>query len=95
MRPGTKARIVAAVIGAGAMMMMLTGCCSASISGGNFPPPGATATSGKPTCPSPKVEDCALTNVGSPQKFVCKGKPYTSFDLARMRTDCERKHGAQ
>jgi len=42
---------------------------------------------GKPTGPPPAVADCTLTNSGSPNKYVCNGKTYTSFQLSKMRTD--------
>ncbi len=68
----------------------LTGCSTIQSwtgggSSGNFPPPGAAMANGKPTGPPPEVADCTLTNSGSPNKYVCNGKTYTSFQLSRWR----------
>ena len=94
MRLKTNSHLLSVVIAAGAMTVMLAGCAS-SKSGGNFPPPGAAMANGKPTGPPPKVEDCAMTNSGSPTKYVCNGKSYTTFDLMKMRTDYEKQQQAQ
>jgi len=80
-------------IAAGAIAVALAGCSSSRNSGG-FPPPGAPMVNGKPTGPPPKVADCAVTNSGSPSKYVCKGKAYTSFDLYKMRKDYEKQQAA-
>jgi len=97
MRSKTASQLVSAVIAAGTLTVMLAGCSSmpwSKSSGGNFPPPGAAMANGKPTGPPPKVEECAMTNSGSPTKYVCNGKTYTSFDLAKMRTDYEKQQQA-
>src|SRR5262249_13012767 len=65
-----------------------------SNSGGNFPPPGAAMANGKPTGPPPRVQDCGLISSGSPTKYVCNGKVYTTFDLFRMRIAWEKKQAA-
>ena len=41
--------------------------------------------------PIPYVENCAEFNVGSPSKFACNGKTYTSFQLAKIREDEAKK----
>src|ERR1700730_4025940 len=33
----------------------------------------------------PRVENCAVVNIGSPSKFACNGKVYTTFELAKIR----------
>jgi hypothetical protein len=81
-------------IAAGVIVLALAGCSSHSNSGGNFPPPGAAMANGKPTGPPPRVADCAMTNSGSPTKFVCNGKTYTTFDLHRMRMAWEKQQAA-
>jgi hypothetical protein len=35
--------------------------------------------------PSPRVADCAIVSIGSPTKYACNNKVYTSFDLADIR----------
>jgi hypothetical protein len=79
-------------IAAGVIALVLAGC-SSSNSGGNFPPPGAAMANGKPTGPPPNVADCAVVNSGSPTKYECNGKTYTSFDLNRMRTNYKNTGG--
>jgi hypothetical protein len=81
-------------IAAGVIVVALAGCSNHSNSGSNFPPPGAAMASGKPTGPPPRVQDCAVMNVGSPTKYVCNGKVYTTHDLRRMRMDWEKKQAA-
>src|SRR5215471_16361137 len=56
---------------------------------GNQPGPGMANS--KPSGPPPKVEDCAITNQGSPTKYVCNGKSYTSFDLSKLREDYKKQ----
>jgi hypothetical protein len=43
--------------------------------------------------PSPFVQDCGIVSIGSPTKYACNGKVYTSFDLAKLRLDWEKSHG--
>jgi hypothetical protein len=71
-------------------MLAMAGCAtrseSSSSSGANTAAaPQAAAT------PVPYVENCAETNCGSPSKFVCNGKSYTSFQLAKIREDEAKK----
>ena len=89
-------------IAGGFLAAALAGCASDS----GFPAPGAPPApgygqfvsgaqpgpgNGKPTGPPPKVEDCAITNQGSPTKYVCNGKSYTSFDLSKLREDYKKQ----
>ena len=60
----------------------LAGCSSGSF---GWPQTGA----GTP----PAVQNCGLVSIGSPSKFVCNGKVYTSFELARLRQDWAKAHG--
>jgi len=43
--------------------------------------------------PPPMVENCGIVSIGSPTKYACNGKVYTSFDLLKMRQDWEKSHG--
>lgn len=52
--------------------------------------PGQTAG----TARVPRVEDCAIVGISSPTKYACNGKVYTSFQLAKLRTDEEKKYAA-
>jgi hypothetical protein len=90
-------------IAAGVIAVAMAGCAShysgdnyspgAPMVRGNFPPPGAAMVNGQPTGPPPKVEDCAVISVGSPMKYECNGKQYTSFELNRMRTNYKNTGG--
>jgi hypothetical protein len=88
---GLKAFLRMSIAG-GVIALALAGC-SSSNSGGNFPPPGAAMANGQPTGPPPNVSDCAVVNSGSPTKYECNGKTYTSFDLNRMRTNYKNTGG--
>lgn len=95
MRLKINSQIGRVVIAAGLIAVTLAGCSSmGSKSSGSFPPPGAAMANGKPTGPPPKVEECGLTNSGSPTKYVCNGKTYTTFQLYKMRTDYEAQQQA-
>jgi hypothetical protein len=43
--------------------------------------------------PPPMVQNCGLVSIGSPTKYACDGKVYTSFDLLKLRQDWEKSHG--
>jgi len=34
---------------------------------------------------SPRVQDCGIVSIGSPTKYICDDKVYTSFELAKLR----------
>ena len=55
--------------------------CSAMPSFGN----GAASTQRASVSP-PRVQDCGIVTIGSPTKYACNGKVYTSFELAKLRT---------
>jgi hypothetical protein len=80
-------------IAGGIVAMALAGCSTMQSltggKGGGFPPPGAPMANGKPAGPPPAVADCGMISSGSPTKYVCNGKTYTSFQLAKMRQDYE------
>ena len=42
----------------------------------------------------PRVQDCGVLNIGTPSRFVCDGKVYTSFQLAKLREDEAKKYAA-
>jgi hypothetical protein len=79
-------------IAVGAIALTLAGCYS-STSSGSFPPPGTAMVNGHP-CPPPNVSACKMLSSGSPTKYVCNGKTYTTFDLNRMRMACEKQQQA-
>jgi hypothetical protein len=75
-------------IGAGAIVLALGGCYSHSTSGGNFPPPAK----GQPIPPA-DMSNCTLISSGSPTKYECGGKQYTTFDLYRARQNYKNVGG--
>ena len=71
-----RARLAAVSIAA-----LVCGC--AAIHHTSSAPPGAIAQAA-PT-PIPLIQNCAVVNIGSPSKFACNGKVYTTFELAKIR----------
>lgn len=71
-------------------IVAMAGCATVSRSSGTQTAmaPQAAAT------PVPYVENCAEVNCGSPSKFVCNGKSYTSFQLAKIREAEAKKYAA-
>ena len=43
--------------------------------------------------PPPMVQNCGIVTIGSPTKYACNGKTYTSFELLKLRQDWEKTHG--
>jgi hypothetical protein len=43
--------------------------------------------------PPPMVQNCGIVGIGSPTKYACDGKVYTSFDLLKLRLAWENNHG--
>lgn len=71
-----------------AAMLALAGCA------GLQPPAGGGAATGQVSAnPPPRVQDCGIVGIGSPTKYACNGKVYTSFELAKLRLDWEKNHG--
>src|SRR5579864_9320082 len=56
--------------------------------------PAWTPTQTAGTAQIPRVEDCAIVGISSPTKYACNGKVYTSFQLAKLRMDEEKKYAA-
>ena len=50
------------------------------------PPPPAQSASAKPA-PPPNILDCGIVSIGSPSKYACDGKVYTSRQITQMRAD--------
>ncbi len=76
---------------ASAVMMASTAGC-ASIQSAVTPAWTPSQTAG--TKQIPRVEDCAIVGISSPTKYACNGKVYTSFQLAKMRMDEEKKYAS-
>jgi len=39
---------------------------------------------------TPRVQDCGIVSIGSPTRYVCNDKVYTSFELAKLRLASEK-----
>jgi hypothetical protein len=44
--------------------------------------------------PLPRVSDCAVIQTGTPSRFACNGKVYTSYQLAKLREDEAKRYAA-
>ena len=74
-------------------LMVLTGCSGVASESPVTQGPGAN-TSQVAAKPIPRVQDCGVLNTGTPSRFVCDGKVYTSFQLARLREDAAKKYAS-
>jgi hypothetical protein len=80
-------------IGVAAAVFTAPGCSSVQpFLGSGGEPSASTQVSAKVTAPPPRVQDCAIVNITSPNKFFCKGKEYTSFQLTKLREDWAKNH---
>ncbi|MGO9605146.1 MAG: hypothetical protein ACLQAT_17455 [Candidatus Binataceae bacterium] len=78
----------------GIIAAALAGCSTSG--SGTLPPSNATAAaSGKPSAPPPDVNDCALISTGSPSRYECGGKIYTTFELTKLRADYAAQQQSQ
>ncbi|MGO9453396.1 MAG: hypothetical protein ACLQDV_20465 [Candidatus Binataceae bacterium] len=94
MKTRWESKFLRAGIAGGIIAVALAGCSTSG--GGNLPPPAATAVAGaKPVEPPPDVHDCAVVSMGSPTKYVCNGKIYTTFELTKMREDYAAQQQSQ
>ena len=66
---------------------------SALLSGGIFSG-CASFGSGSQSSTIPLVQNCAVLNTGTPSRFACNGKVYTSFQLAKLREDEAQKYAS-
>jgi len=70
----------------------LAGC--AGIASGSTPSQTPGGTSQVAALPVPRVQDCGVLQTGTPSRFVCGGKVYTSFQLAKLREDEAKKYAS-
>jgi hypothetical protein len=50
------------------------------------------ATPATASATAPAVQECAMLGPGTPTKYVCGGKVYTSYQLAKLRQDEIKKY---
>jgi hypothetical protein len=77
-------------LGLAAGMVAVSGCSGMHSYLGNDPSPQQVASA---DTPPPRVQNCGIVGIGSPTKYACNGKVYTSFDLLRLRLAWEKNHG--
>jgi hypothetical protein len=84
-------RVASTVIGVA--LVTLAGCASiTSLSSGTWGAGGSTSQAS--ARPIPRVQDCAVLNTGTPSRFACNGKVYTSFELAKLRENEAKKYAS-
>jgi hypothetical protein len=44
--------------------------------------------------PIPLVQNCAVIQTGTPSRFACNGKVYTSYQLAKLREDEAKRYAS-
>lgn len=73
---------------AAAIMIAAAGCSDSAFTMARpiDPPPSAQSASAKPAAP-PNILDCGIVSIGSPSKYACHGKVYTSRQITQMRAD--------
>ncbi len=80
---------------AGAIAMGLTalsGCATVSSLSGRSQAPGETTqVAAKPI---PRAQNCGVLDAGTPTRFVCDGKVYTSYQLAKLREEEAKRYAA-
>jgi hypothetical protein len=76
------------------MMFAMAGCATMTEPASGTSAPQTAAAPKAAATPVPYVENCVEISVGSPSKFVCDGKTYTSFQLAKIREDEARKYAS-
>ncbi len=81
---------VVAIVLCAAMAAIGAGCAEVS-SPATLMTPATTgqAAAGKD---DPRVQNCAVVSIGSPSKYACGGKVYTTFQLAKMREEAKQKY---
>ena len=73
-------------------LILLSAVMIASANGCSTSARTPTQTAG--TARAALVEDCAIVAISSPARFACNGKVYTSFQLAKLRMEEEKKAAA-
>jgi len=83
------------LLAASAFAMGLTalcGCATISSLSATSPAPGATTQATSTLVP--RVQNCGVLDAGTATRFVCGGKVYTSYQLAKLREDEARRYAA-
>ena len=75
-------------VGLGVTSLGLASCAAF-----NPHPSVTTATNASPAA-VPLVQNCGVLQAGTPSRFVCNGKVYTSFQLAKLREDEAKRYAS-
>ncbi len=89
----TQHKIRRHAIAACALAIAISGCAGSSLSWPTTQPAAPMQTAGDK--PVPRVQDCININSGSPSKYVCGGKTYTSHELRKLREDAAAPSGSK
>jgi hypothetical protein len=84
-RPHLAKRTALKIIASCAFAFALIGCAAAPSS------ITSAASNGTATAPPPDVHDCTLISTGSPSRYACGDKTYTSFELTKMQHDAAQQ----
>jgi len=76
--------------GIGLILVEIAGCAAIKPT-----TPLPTRTSAAAATSVPLVQNCGVLNTGTPTRFVCDGKVYTSFQLAKLREDEAAKYASR
>ena len=75
------------VLASAVMIVAVAGCGMISM------PSAPAQTAG--TTPVPRVDqDCTVFNISTPTRYACFGKVYTSYQLAKLRAQEEKKYAS-
>jgi hypothetical protein len=91
----TKAAVrrgLAAIALAAGMTVVGAGCADVSSNTVVTPAATAQASASSASKDDPRVQDCGIVGISSPSKYVCGGKVYTSFQLAKAREEAKKKY---
>jgi hypothetical protein len=102
-RTSSNSKTIGAAIRLGTLAALITlagaGCSTFAQPAGDPPagdPPAAAAktASAKPATPPPNILDCGIVSIGSPSKYACNGKVYTSRQITQMRADWSKQQSS-
>ena len=81
-------------LGIRAMQAAVLGATIAALGAGcaTMPTVATPATGASAQSDPARIWDCGLVSSGSPSKYVCNGKVYTTFQLAKIRADEIKKY---
>jgi len=80
-----------------ARRVLLLGVMAVAFAGCAMSAGSTLQTAGGPQAaatPIPRVQNCAVLNTGTPSRFACNGKTYTSYQLAKIRENEAKKLAA-